>query len=243
MQGSYMVHPQSPKGSQSNPSRFVVNNPLKMNVIGGDDRRRGSGIMKQSSMEYGHMLKNPKSMNFRSDNVYENFKHIIYEIERKDAKIHTLESEVKNAKIAKDPKEIEHFKKQLNEAVKAFHAEEHRFNSLTEKNNKLKSEIEGLKSEIMKKQPVVEKQQNFFKTVGQLQSEFNTSQSQLGELRGRYGNIVINDKIKIEQEFKRKMESQLFDITLDIAKDNKNADIQKIYSKLRGKKLAVSNIV
>lgn len=242
--GSMRFNPQSPGDSQSNPSRMYMNNPLKLNVMPSDEKRRGSGMMKQPSMEAINLMKNnSKALNFRGDNLYENFKHIIYEIERKDAKIHNLDGEVKNVKLAKDPKEIEHFKKQLNEAVKTFHAEEHRYNSLFEKNSQMKQEIETLKAEIVKKQPIVQRQQNFFKTVYQLQNEFNTTQSQLGELRGKYGNIVINDKIKIEQEFKRKMESQLFDIVLNVSKDNKNAEIQKIYSKIKGKKLAVSNLM
>lgn len=241
--GSHHKNPRSPNESQLNPSRMIMN-PLRVNVVTSDDKRRGSGLIKQSSMDIGGFMKAiPRQGPFKSDNPYENFKHIIYEIERKDAKIQNLDSEVRNVKLASDPKETESYRRHLNEAVKTFHAEEHRNNALADKNAKMKEEIETMKAEILKTQPIVQRQQNFFKSNNQLQNEFNGLQSQLGELRGRYGNIVVNDKIKIEKEFKQKMESQLFQITLDIAKDNKNAEIQKLCAKLRGKKLAVSNLM
>ena len=242
--GSYLYKPYSPQASQQNPSRMLANNPLRMNVLTSEEKQRGSRFLQQQSAESVIYTKgNIKPLNFKGENIYENFKHIIYEIERKDAKINNLESEMKNVKLAKDPKEINHFKRQLTEGVKIFHAEEHRYNALNEKNEQMKKEIEALKTEVDKKQPIVQRQQNYFKSNAQLQTELNNTQSELGELRGRYGKIVINDKIKIEQEFKQKMESQLFQIVLDVAKDNNNAEIQKLYAKMKGKKLAVSNLV
>jgi len=238
---SNMIYHSTPQDFQSNPSRVAFNNPLKTNFISSDERKHAR-FTKQRSIETPNSLfQHNGSMSSKNENIYENFKHIIYEIERKDAKIHNLESEIKNVKLAKDQKEIEQTKKALNESVKIFHLEEHRYNSLIQKNNSTKEEIESLKAEVTKKQPAAQRQQNYNKSASQLQNELNNTQSRLGELRGQYGNIVINDKIKIEQEFKKKMENQLFEITLNIAKENTNSEIQKIYEKLKGKKLAVSN--
>lgn len=237
---SYYAHVHATLGSGSNPSRATARNPLKKGCPGPDYEKQGSKVTRKSKIEAGAPMKtNKSSMELKGSTVYDNFKQLVYEVERKDAKIRRLESEIENAKLAADPKELDQLKKQLNEALRTFRAEEHRHGALAGRNEQTKEETEQLSIEIEKKRPILDKQKNYFKSVGQLQGEFDQSQVQLGGLKGEYGKKVINDKIRIEKEIKAKMESQLLQLTLDVARESNNPEIQKLYSKLRGKNIVL----
>ncbi len=51
-------------------------------------------------MESSSMLKNNGKGFYRGDNLFENYKHIISEIERKDSKIAILDQDINNIKFA-----------------------------------------------------------------------------------------------------------------------------------------------
>lgn len=224
--------------SQQDPSKMHVRNPLRRNINKSTDIRRPIEQVRNQSIDEVGMQRVPiKNLIFNSNNPFEQFRQIIQEIERRDAKIKTLESSIRLNKQPADSQELAKAQNALNDAINKFHDYEHQYNDMQYKNNSTKKQIEDVIAKVNTLKPQVDRQKNFFKTVPQLQTELNNQQYQLGMLRGEYGKKAMTDKIKIEQEFKNKIEMQLFDVALEVAKDSKNPEIIKIYNKIKSCKL------
>lgn len=231
-------------GSQQGSSRIHTPNPLKRNLGKSTDVRRAPHIARNRSIDQSSINQlRPHDIVFNLANPFENFISIIKEIEHRDAKVKAFELMIKQNNALQDSNEIKKMQRLINEAHNRFYNEEHKFNELTAKNNQTKNEIESTIVKINVIKPQVDRQKNMLKPLNQLQAEVNALKLQLNTLRCEYGKKAMIEKIRIEQEFKNKIERQLYDIALEVAKDSKDPKVINIYNKIKGKKLDIHNAV
>lgn len=218
--------------SQKNKS-VAMTNPLRNNFPG----RRGSKVSLRQQFSNGSGHFDNRGNKNSQGNLYENYRYLIQEIERKDEKIKKLENDIKETKFSDDKSEINKLRRHIEELESKLDKDKNVNKNLVDKTSRMRKEITNIDGKLKEKVVFMKGQERNMKTIGQLNSELAGVTTQFNEVKGEWSNMTVKDKMNIEKKYKKRMENKLFGIILESAKDNNDTLINKLYNKLHTRRL------
>ena len=221
----------------SNRTNNSRKNPLSFNVMGKTKRRVNHSYDKSNTSISRISAYNFSNNQDQDNNVYLKFKDLVYEIRKKDFIIKDLEERNSRMILINDPKELNKNDREFKEYNRIKEQESYKIKDLKEKIATMKGELEKVNFYHREKKAMLRKHNNTSKTVEQLQQEFNRVYTEYKAVKGQWGNIVTEDKLKQQQRIQKLMDKTIFDIILEAAKESTNKEAQELYQKLKHRKM------
>jgi hypothetical protein len=166
------------------------------------------------------------------NNMFENYTLLLNEIKKKDEKIAEVKANIAKIKISSNDQELKHLKtmvetkqRELNQLLQINHNFENEKHTLTQK----LAELDVMLQQKLAKQS---KTQLFSKSINQLNNELSSLQKEYDSYRTKLNKMDYEAKMEYENQYRELMETKMFAIAMDAAKNNPSPEIQNLYKKL-----------
>lgn len=179
----------------------------------------------------------PKIVNSIPDqsNIYEQYKRLEAEIEKKKKRVTELNQSIKNVRFSEDLSQIQRLQNDIKKTKEDINNQRLKNKKTEDSNAELVSKLKLLEVELTKAENQQMKQDLLSKPLKVLQSELSQVISEQNNLTSTIEQKELALKQEIDNEFRIKTESKLLELCLKEAGESHNEKIVALYKSIKDK--------